>query len=198
MAPAAGSTSSTDRGGKASVLLGRVVGAHGLHGELRVRAEGDLEGLLGVPQVWVAREGDAHGERREVVRARAGRPGEARIALGGVDDRDAAEALRGAELRARARDLPALPDGEFYAFELVGCSVVEPGGRTLGRVREIWETGASDLLVIEGDDGRDHLVPALEAFLAEVDLAARRIVVDAPPGLLGAEAGEEDACSGST
>lgn len=203
MARVADSTSSTEgarHGGAragARVELGRVVAAHGLRGELRVRAEGDLENLLHVPTVRLvlaSGEEEERSEEFEVAGARPGRSGECRLRLAGLADRDTAESWRGARLLARAGDLIALSPGEFYAFELVGCEVHRRDGGRVGRVREIWETGASDLLVIEDADGRDQLVPAVEPLLSQVDLAARRIVIDAPPGLLssGTESGERE------
>jgi 16S rRNA processing protein RimM len=110
-----------------------------------------------------------------------------RIALEGVADRDAAAALRGALVVGDAERLAPLPAGEHYWFELVGCRVEAEGGRALGTVREIWETGAHDVLVVEDEAGRKHLIPAAEAFLRRVDPAAGRIVVAPVPGLLGDE-----------
>ena len=81
-----------------------------------------------------------------------------------MTSRDAAEALRGATLRVRADDLPRLPPGEFYAYELVGCEVFAADGRAIGTVRSILETGGRDLLVIEAANG-DQLVPAAEPSL---------------------------------
>src|SRR4029450_12436801 len=85
--------------------------------------------------------------------------------------------------------LRPLAEGEHYWFELVGCRVEIEGGGVLGTVREIWETGAHDVLVVADDAGRSHLIPAADAFLRLVDPAARRIVISPVPGLLPQEAG---------
>ena len=204
MAQTADSTSSTEAsaeglereptGAPDGVSLGRVVGAHGLHGELRVRATADeLMNLLSVQSVRLARdEGGARPGEYQVESARQGRAGECRLVLRGVSDRDAAEALRGATVLVRSEDLPKLPPGEFYAYELVGCEVFTADGRSIGTVRSILETGASDVLVIEGADRGEQLVPAVEPLLRQVDLAARRIVIDPPPGLLHESAGGQE------
>lgn len=192
MARTAGSTSSTsdpDRDPAAvpdGVSLGRVVGAHGLRGLLRVRGSGDQgTNLQRVPRVRLVREGGA-GEAREyeVASAVPGRAGECRVALRGVTDRDAAEALAGCELLARPDDLPALPAGEFYAFQLVGCTVYETDGTRVGKVRSVLEGSGQDLLAIEDGAGEERWVPAVEPLLRRVDVSGRRIVIDAPPGLL--------------
>jgi len=168
------------------IALGRVVGAHGLRGQLRVRCLGDHPGnLLAAASIELA---DARGaedpapQRREIREAAAGRAGEVRLRLAGVEDRNAALALRGHLLLGNSADLAPLPEGEFYWFQLIGCRV-ERAGRTLGRVREIWETGAHDVLVVSGCDGRERLIPTARELVPEVDLAARRIVVADLPGL---------------
>lgn len=186
MERAAGSTSSTEKRAAAPptrVLAGRVVGAHGLRGQLRIRVEGGEQSLLAVPQLWLAARGEAE-RRHEVVSASAGRPGEVRVRLADVADRDGAERLRGAEIWIEAAQLGELAPGEYWTFQLVGCEVEDGAGRRLGSVREIRNTGAQDLLVVEGADGVQHLIPAVQEWWREVDLERRRIVVELPPGLL--------------
>jgi tRNA (guanine37-N1)-methyltransferase len=169
------------------VVLGRVVGAHGIRGEIRVQVLGDgPENLMAIPRVTLgAGADDAAAEAREVEASGRGRPGEVRLRLRGVADRSAAEALRGCLVLADAALLPKLPPGEYYWYELVGCRV-EEGGRELGTIREIWETGAHDVLVVEGDDGARRLLPATRELLKEVDTAGRRVVVEGIPGLFEA------------
>jgi 16S rRNA processing protein RimM len=82
----------------------------------------------------------------------------------------------------QAAELEALPAGEYYGYQLVGCRVEGQDGVPVGTVREIWETGGPDLLIVEGEGGREHLLPA--ALLREVDVEGRRAVVELLPGLL--------------
>lgn len=168
------------------VELGHVVGAHGLRGEIRVRFLGDDAGnLLEATGVWLGRGAeDADARHVEVRHARPGRPGEVRMTLAGVEGRDAAEALRGQTLMAEPRDLETLPDGEYYWYEFIGCEVVGHDGRPIGTVREIWETGAHDVLVVEDAVGAQRLLPTAAEFLREVDIERGRIVIEVIPGLL--------------
>lgn len=184
------STSSTDAerrdpsAAPRGVALGRVVGAHGMRGELRVRVFGDdARDWHAVSSVTLEPETGEPTTEYGVARVADGRRGEVRVRLVGVDGREAAEALRGHRVLARAAELEALPPGEYYEYELVGCAVEDREGRPLGTVRGVWDTGAP-LLVIEGREGREHLVPIAEPLLLEVDVAACRIVVDAIPGLI--------------
>jgi len=169
-------------------VLGVVLGAHGLRGELRIRILGDgPQGLAGMPAVELASGLDDPQARRFTLRrVRDGRRGEVRVALEGIDDRDAAEALRGREVIGEARHLEPLGSGEYRWYELVGCQVYRADAPEdwIGTVREIWETGAHDVLVVENEEGQRHLLPAAQAFLREIDPAGRRIVYEVIPGLL--------------
>jgi len=152
---------------------------------VRVRWLGDgPESLLSASRIVLGTDQDDAGRREyEVEKIGPGRPGEVRLALEGVETREAAEALRGRLVLGKAEDLPALPEGEHYWYELVGCDLETEDGRRVGRVREIWETGAHDVLVVDRDDGATCLVPTARELLREIDVEARRVVVEDRPGL---------------
>jgi 16S rRNA processing protein RimM len=156
---------------------------------VRVRYFGDgPENILGVPRLFLAEpergiESQA-AEEFEVEVGAAGRRGEVRLSLRGVADRGAAERLKGRLVAGEVEHLTPLPEGEFYWYELIGCRVQSAEGRAIGTVKEIWETGAHDVLVVEGEDGRRRLVPTARALMKEVDVEAGRIVVEDLPGLL--------------
>ncbi len=133
----------------------------------------------------LGRTPEGEGARPYEVREKLpGRPGEVRMGLAGIGDRDSAEALRGSFVFGDPENLPELPPGEHYWYELVGCRVETRSGEPVGTVKEIWETGAHDVLVVEDRDGRRVLLPTAREFLREVDVAGRRVVIDEIPGLL--------------
>lgn len=107
------------------------------------------------------------------------------VAFEGVYDRDVAEALRGTLLwvDSAAVPPPADPD-EFNDHQLIGLAAVTPAGEPLGEVTRIDHAPASDLLVLRRPEGRTALIPFVKAIVPEVDLAAGRVVVDPPAGLL--------------
>ena len=113
--------------------------------------------------------------------------------LSGIDNREAAEALRGTTLWADRDALPGLPDDEFYHADLIGLDVVDPGGVSLGRVRAVHDYGAGDILEIQGN--KLLLLPFTRATVPTVDLAARRIVAD-PPGDLADDTDAADITAG--
>jgi len=103
----------------------------------------------------------------------------------GVDSIAAADELAGAEVRVALAERRALPAGEYYQSDLVGCQVVErSSGRPVGLVRGWQEYGAAPLLEVDtGGPGEPMLVPFARSICVEVDPAARRIVVELPEGL---------------
>ncbi len=172
------------------LVFGRVLGAHGVRGLLRVRYLGDSpDGWKDLEEVWLAESEDDPAATRHTVTSlgSTGRAGEVRLGLEGIEQRDEAQALRGRWVVVERAQLEALPEGEYYWHELIGCRVRERGGEEIGVVEDIWETGAHDVLVVRAGDGRRHLVPAAEEFAKRIDPAARLIEVELPPGLLETE-----------
>jgi len=95
----------------------------------------------------------------------------------GYDDPEAAKALCGKGIWIEAKDLPQLPDGEFYWHQLIGLQVINQHGAVFGKIAELLETGANDVLLIEPTDGsidkRKRMIPYLrDSVVKEVDLAA--------------------------
>jgi 16S rRNA processing protein RimM len=168
------------------VALGRVVGADGLEGQIRVRLLGERpEHLLRATSVALGiRPEDPVAPACEVIRSLPGRRGEVRMALAGVRRREEAEALQGRYVLVDAALLDELPPGEYYRYQLIGCEVLSHQGQRIGTVREVWETGAHDVLVVDDEQGRQHLLPAAEDLLREVNVEQGRIVIEVIPGLL--------------
>ena len=185
-----GSTSSTDASPE-KVSISRVLGAHGLRGEVRVVCDLDVVSVLveGV-RLELSAEGKFGLSRTLEIRSiGSGRGNELRLGFRDIDDRSAAEALVGREMLVDASMLPVLDEGEFYAYQLVGCRIEDEAGRPLGTVRSIWSTGAPDVLVLD-DNGLERMVPA--ALLREVDLEAARAVIEVIPGLLDGQGPDEE------
>jgi 16S rRNA processing protein RimM len=164
-----------------------VVGAHGLRGGLRVRYFADAaENLLDLKRVALGRcEDDSEARPFDVRSVAPGRPGELRVELAGLGTRDDALAHKGLLVLAAPGELRALGPGEYYGYQILGCRVEGLDGTLVGVLHEIWETGASDLLVVSDAKGTQHLLPA--ALLRRVDLRSRCLVVEILPGLLPAE-----------
>lgn len=168
------------------VVIGRISGAFKLSGQLRVRCFGDPGDFIDVSSLSLGEreeEPDA-GTVFEVADIIAGRREELRVRLIGVDDRDAAEALKGRWVFALASELAPTEDEEYYGYELIGCTVEGEDGAKIGVVRDIWSAAGQDLLVVAGEGGAEHLIPMARSILREVDVEARRIGIKEIPGLL--------------
>jgi 16S rRNA processing protein RimM len=166
------------------VCVGIITGAHGVRGAVRVKSfTADPEG--------VARYGpleDEKGERHLSLRLVGSAKGVVIARLSGIADRDHAEALRGLRLYLPRTALPPTADEEYYHADLIGLEAALADGTALGHVRAIHDFGAGDTLEIERPDGPPAMVPFTRAIVPIVDLAAGRLVLDPPPGLIDAPA----------
>lgn len=170
----------------ARVVLGELVGRVGYRGALRVRLAGDdARNLKRADRVALTTDPDTSDARHYGVAAVEETPGGfARLELAGVATREAAEALQGLLVVVDEAVLEPLPEGEYYWYQLVGCEVWSHAGARLGTLKELWDTGGHDILVVEDQAGRELLLPAARELLRELDPGAGRIVVEVPAGLL--------------
>ena len=169
--------------GEELLAIGRVARAHGVRGRiLLVPYNAESDSLTRIPALWL-RGGEGEPERFEIARAERIAQGYL-VALVDILDRDAAAKLRGREALVERRALPAPDEGEMYAADLIGFSIVDQAGASRGVVVDLETAGLQELLRVR-DAGRESLVPL--ALVKEVDEARRKIVVDAPEGLFELE-----------
>jgi 16S rRNA processing protein RimM len=155
-------------GGERRIALAAVAGAHGVKGELRLKLFSDsAESLSRHQQMYVG------GVERRLLSIRDSKNPVARFE--GVDDRSAAEALRGSLVEVDRSELPRLEEGEYYHSDLLGLAAVDVEGRLLGSVVAVENYGAGDLLEIEAEGGNRSLIPFKTGI---ADLQEGRIVVD--------------------
>jgi 16S rRNA processing protein RimM len=159
------------------ILVGRVAGAFGVKGELRITAYTDNPAALvryrdlkrkdGAPALTLT-AGRVH---KGAVVARAAE----------VATREEAEALRGLELYLPREALPEPEADEFYLVDLIGLAAVAPDGTGLGRIKSVQNFGAGDLLEIAPPEGPTWWLPFTKEAVPEVSLAEGRIVAVRPP-----------------
>lgn len=157
------------------VVLGRIAGLFGVKGWVKVFSYTDpREAVLQYKRCSLRQDG----RLREVRLAEGKRHGKSVIArIDGIDDRDAATALIGGELLVSRDALPETAPGEYYWRDLEGLRVLDADGRELGIVAYLLETGANDVLVVQGD--KERLIPFVQdKVIQDVDLAAGTISVD--------------------
>ncbi|MQA87073.1 MAG: ribosome maturation factor RimM [Streptosporangiales bacterium] len=163
------------------LVVGRVGRPHGIRGELLVEVLTDDPAARFAPGSVLATSRPGVGPLTvERTRWHSGR---LLVTFAGVTDRSAAEAMGGTQLLVDSADLPAIEDpDEFYDHELVELTVETTDGVPVGVVVDVLHHG-QDILVVRSADV-ETLVPFVAAIVPKVDLAAGRLVIDPPPGLL--------------
>ena len=154
------------------VVIGVVVGPHGVRGTLRVRALGSGRHLRKDSEPVVA------GVRRRISTARQ-TPKGFLLDLEGVGSKAEADSLRGEELLLDRVELDTPEDGEFYVADLLGLTVVNDSGEVIGIVTDTFETAAHEVLVVR-EENEDLYVPFTLEHVPEVDLEAGRVVIQPP------------------
>jgi 16S rRNA processing protein RimM len=162
--------------------LGRVARPHGLRGEVVVR-QTPLRSpeLLALRTVSLARADGQVMTTAEVVASRDFGP-DLLVRFAGVDSLERAADLRGLWLEAERAALPDAGEGVVYHYDLLDLEVVDEGGRVLGRVRGVLDTGAHEVLQVAGAAG-EILIPYHPGTVLGWDPAARRLTVRLPEGL---------------
>lgn len=156
------------------VVMGRIAAPFGVKGWVKVQPYSEDPDALMDFASW--RVGSGAQQVQYTVEAIQDH-GNALVAkLVGIDDRDAAYALRGQEISVARSDLPPPDENEFYWSDLIGLVAVNREGVELGKVTGLLETGAHDVLVVKGK--REHLIPFVAAFVGKIDLAGGTIGVD--------------------
>lgn len=155
--------------------MGRVLAPYGVRGWLKVRPETEQPQSLLSYRTWRL---SAEGEWRDYRLAEGRVHGASGLVarLEGIDDRDQAARLQGAQIAVPRSALPPAPEGEYYWADLIGLDVVNCEGIELGVVDEVFATGANDVLVVRGE--RERLIPFVQSVVIEVDLRASRLKLD--------------------
>jgi 16S rRNA processing protein RimM len=166
------------------VVLGKLTSPYGVKGWFKVYSyTSPMEGILDYAE-WVIEQRGTRTTRRL---AQGRRQGKGLVAcLEGIDSREQAEQLAGAEILLPKQTLPELEVGDYYWYQLEGLRVVTLQGVDLGRVDYLFETGANDVLVVKGDaqsiDDRERLLPFLpDEVIRDTDLATGTLTVDWDP-----------------
>ncbi len=169
------------------VCVGKVVGAHGVRGQVKLKSFTQEPGDVAA----YGPLSDASGARRfKVTLSGVPKDGVFVARLEGVADRDAAEALRGTELFAPRGALPEPDEEEFYHVDLIGLRAETTAGELFGTVTAVHDFGAGDMLELRKADGRIAHLPFTRVAVPVVDVKGGRVVVD-PPDEVEVRGGED-------
>jgi 16S rRNA processing protein RimM len=170
------------------IIVGRVRRPHGIRGEVRVEILTDYpERIVQRDALYLAHPQSPDDVERYPLESLRPHKGILLVKLGGVDDRDAAEELRGMLVQVPFEEAVPLEEGEYYHFQLIGMDVETEMGEWLGRVAEVIATGAHDVYVVRGPRG-EVLLPAIEDVILELNTDRQKMIVHPLPGMLEEEA----------
>lgn len=168
----------------ARVVIAQVMDVHGVNGRIKLRPLTDFpERFLSMDEISLYRHGALAGTYRIAGVREVPSQSCLFMELEGVQDRDQATALKGCTVEIAQEDRVPLNEGEYWVSDLIGLDVQDDLGNSLGSVKDILDTGASDLLEIVDSEGKSHLVPLVRDFFIGADLQKRRLVIHLIEGL---------------
>lgn len=164
------------------VAIAKIVKPRGLKGEVVA------ELLTDFPERFEALESvtavGQDGRRRELkIEDFWFQSGRVVLKFAGHDTVESGETLRGLDVCVPESETVRLDEGEYFDWQLAGCTVKTIDGTLIGEVRELMRTGGTEILVVQGD-AKEYLIPFAETICPEVDIEKRLIRVDPPDGLL--------------
>lgn len=155
------------------LAIGVIAAPHGTRGEVRMQIWTHFpEHIQELNSIFL----DDEEEPRRLRQARV-QKGMAILSIQGIRSRDEADRLRGIVVRIAREQASPLEEGEYYHFELIGIEVFTEDGTRVGTLDDIIETGANDVYVVKDDEGNEHLFPALNEVIPEIDLENQRMIV---------------------
>jgi 16S rRNA processing protein RimM len=167
------------------LLVGQIVAAFGIRGQVKMKAyTANVEHLRRrIRTLYIGPERRGYGLKNVIEH----KPGLLILTLDGVTSREQAEDLRRAEVAILEREAAPLEAGEYFIHQLYGLDVVTEQGQPIGKVREVLETGANDVLIVSRPGQPDGLIPMIHDVVQELDIEGKRVVVRLIEGLLDGE-----------
>lgn len=162
------------------MVVGRIIKPHGIRGDLAMKVITDYpERLPEIDTLYVGPTFEPY--QVKGVRFHAGGT---LMLFEGVEDRNAAEVLRGLMVYVHIDDAVPLEEGEYYLFQIVGAQVVTEDGQVLGTLTDCLETGANDVYVITSPDDKEILIPVIPEVIKHVDVEKKVLTINLLDGLL--------------
>jgi 16S rRNA processing protein RimM len=167
------------------VQIGRIVGAHGIGGEIRIHPLTDFPERFFEMKALCAQLPGKPDMELEVLSVR---PHEAKgqllVSVAGITDRDAAEALKGRIITVDPQERVELPEGEYWIDSLIGLDVIDAeSGEHLGKIEDVMSTGSNDVYQVRTGGGDVKLVPAVGDIVAEISLESGTMRINVMEGL---------------
>ncbi len=164
--------------------IGRIVGTHGIKGEVSVYPLTDDPRRFSIlDDCFLVTENNKAKTSAKAMGAKYSN-NKVILKLDGIEDRDAALALKGRFIAVTRDKAVKLAPNSYFICDLVGCAVIDDESGELGTLADVLQTGASDVYVVKREKNKDLLIPAIKEVIKEVDLPSRTIRVHLLDGLL--------------
>jgi len=163
--------------------IGKIINTHGVRGEVKVHRITDFDERFDIGEtVYAIKENQAPLEL--VISSHRMHKGFDLLRFEGFNNINEVEHLKGALLKITEDQLTDLDEGEYYYFEIIGCTVYTTEDEELGAVKEILSPGANDVWVVERNREKDLLIPYIDDVVKEVDTETKKIIIEPMEGLL--------------
>lgn len=163
------------------ILVGALIAPHGIAGCVTADCLSDNPLRFHAGAVFFLDE-PVLGHRTLSLETASTHKGRLLLKFAEIPDRNAAELLRGRKLLVSLEEVPPLPEGEYYQFQIIGLNVLE-NGQELGQIIDVLDYTANDIYVLQRKDGSQTLIPALKSIVKKIDIQAGCMEVQLPPGL---------------
>ena len=174
-----------------NIKIGKIVNAVALRGEVKVYHYSDYkERFEELDEILVERNGaKRHAMERYTIEGVRYQKDMAILKLKGVNDRNAAEALKDCDVYITEADLRELPEDTFYVRDLIGCRVINEGSESetaeeIGTITDVLQNSAQDIYQIKTKSGKEVLIPAVGEFVKEINIGEKTVKVSLIPGFL--------------
>ena len=165
------------------ISIGQIMNTHGVKGEMKVKVYSDsLDRFEGMAQIYISSDEEGADRRTLTIDHIRYQKDMVLMKFAEINNMTDAEKMKGSFLQVPEMDLPALPDGRYYIYQLEGITVWE-NEICYGELTEVLQPGCNDVYVVRGNK-RELLIPALKTVIKSVDLEKRRMEVELPAGLL--------------
>ena len=162
--------------------VGQIVNTFGVMGLVKVKAfTDDLERFDSLKKVYICKKDKLEEVEIEEVKYHKGM---VLLKLKGIDNMNDAESLKGLYLKIDRKDAKKLPKDTYFIADLIGLEVYSDEGKLLGRLDDIFKTGANDVYVVKDDLGKQLLLPSIPEVIKEIDLSGEKIIVHLIKGLI--------------
>lgn len=165
--------------------VGKIVNTHGVQGELRVLSVTDfaMERFAPGNELALFKPGEQKPTKVKILTHRQHKNFDL-ITLENVYNIKLAEELKNSELKIERDRVAALPKGEYYHHEILGCQIVGEDGTVVGVIKEVLSTGANDVWIAKGTNGKEQLIPFIPSVVLDVNVADKIVTIEIIEGLL--------------